>query len=199
MTKLDFIDAITQCYSALGKQISDSTIALFCRVLETSNVSYDDACNGLMLHMSDPDQGMFAPTPAHIVRMIRPANVEDYEAARAFGIVWEAIATCGHHRSPVFEDPRISHCIRAMGGWLSLCDVRTDQQGVLRGQFTRAFKGIPSDVKPVALDSTSGQAKMIGNANASHLPSIETGAKKAAITSLAKAKRIDSEPDMMGK
>lgn len=91
-----------------------------------SRWSLDEVVGAIEAHMSNPDTGRFAPTPADIVRLLIGGGSDDL-AQLAWSRVERAIRVIGPWQSIWCDDPLILLTIRDMGGWVRLCATESER------------------------------------------------------------------------
>lgn len=101
--------------------------------------SLDDIRQGLSRHIGDPDQGQFMPKPADIIRNI-DGNTQT-QAELAWTKVDQAIRRVGPWQTVVFDDPIIHAVIADMGGWVHLCNVKTEEYPFRHNEFSKRYRG----------------------------------------------------------
>lgn len=79
-----------------------------------------DISLALTSHLSDPENGRFAPKPADILRYLTLSA--ETAALKAWTKIDKTIRQVGRERSVVFDDPLIHAVIDEMGGWIKLCE-----------------------------------------------------------------------------
>ena len=99
---------------------------------------FDSIKNAFNKHAVDPDQGMFSPKPAHIVKILEGNRVD--RAMLAWGKVLGAIQSAGSYTDVCFDDPIIHAVIRDMGGWPKVCGVLTNELSFFQHQFTQSYR-----------------------------------------------------------
>tara|TARA_R110002012_G_scaffold14850_3_gene60492 strand:+ start:1437 stop:2081 length:645 start_codon:yes stop_codon:yes gene_type:complete len=102
-----------------GKTPSDSATKIVFRALQ--KYSFGDIQRGIEKHMIDPDNGMFAPKPADVVR-----NVDGPKADRGIKALMKAEEAARQYGRNVtgicFDDPIIHRTIQDFGGWAKFYD-----------------------------------------------------------------------------
>jgi hypothetical protein len=67
--------------------------------------------------------GSYRPTPGDVRKAVLDlARGERLDAGLAWAEVWDAIRFEGRHRQPAWSDPLIADAVRAVGGFVFLCD-----------------------------------------------------------------------------
>ena len=121
----DFANLLKIISTNYNKQLSTDQTDLF--KFMAKQHGFNKFYNAMLAHMSEPEDGMFFPTIAHISKHINGTakqNSKDIEF-KAQG-QWEmsvmrAVTKCGSYRTPDFKDPITSACIVAAGGWPAIC------------------------------------------------------------------------------
>jgi hypothetical protein len=84
----------------------------------------------------------FMPSPSELRELAGEARPED-RAALAWEVVLRAISEIGGYKSPDFDDPYINGTIKILGGWVSLCDQKIDEQDrFTRANFCKTYAGL---------------------------------------------------------
>ena len=104
------------------------------------HLTLDEVCQGLNLHVRNPDTGMFLPKPADIIRHIDGSG--DTQAKVAWSHVDKAIREEGAWTSVEFPDePRIHAVISDMGGWIKLCSTTEQEYPFKQNEFEKRYRG----------------------------------------------------------
>ena len=137
--------------------------------------------SAMIKHMSEPDDGMYFPTMAHISKHINGTTKQNHEELefKAQGqwqmSVMRAISEVGSHRTPTFNDPVTAACIVAAGGWVKLCGLTSEQLGWHGKEFvknyanysTRPLDQLPDkiagreDIQKLKIESSEGMKSII--------------------------------------
>lgn len=132
------------------------------RLYFTALADYDiDAVvDAFSRHVNDPDQGMFMPKPAHIVKLI-DGNSEENELhsktkaeLQWAGSVMKAMKELGSYGSPKFKDPITAAAINRIGGWLSICHCDTESMKWKQRDFINAYSDIEKVNDPHLLENS---------------------------------------------
>jgi len=99
-----------------------------------------DISSALSRHVIDPDHGQFPPKPADVVRLIDGGG--DGKALAAWSKVDKALRHVGGWRSVCFDDPLIHACIADMGGWITLCETKTDELPFRQQEFAKRYRAL---------------------------------------------------------
>ena len=101
-----------------------------------ADLTVEQVERGIRCYMRDPTTKF--PTPAEIRRY---AGVED-RAETAWDAVRRAIGSAGAFASVTFDDQLVNAAVRAIGGWIDLCDTRPDEMKWRRRDFIEAYDRI---------------------------------------------------------
>lgn len=84
------------------------------------------------------------PSPAAVRQYAGVAGLtsEKLKADAAWQVVRAHISRSGAYLSVEFDDPAINAAIRAIGGWVSLCDTLTSELHWKEKEFRRAYEAI---------------------------------------------------------
>lgn len=123
------------------------------------NISIDNFEAAVYAHIADPDQGMFIPKPANIMRHINGTEKEnsqalDDKAILAWAFVLKEISRLGSYRTFKSDDPAIISAIRDLGGWIKLCGATQNELTWIKKEFIGHYKaltnsGATGDSKPL--------------------------------------------------
>lgn len=145
--KSKFHKMLIATWNAKEKRIEPDQVHLFFEVLK--NYTLEEVKYGLYAHLANPDGGQFLPMPADIIRNILDKRKESIpqslNAARAWGLVMEAIRSVGSYGSPTFGSYAIHKAIRAIGGWQKLCLTPEKHLSFLQKDFERMFEEYSRD------------------------------------------------------
>lgn len=101
--------------------------------------------NAVYQHIQDPDQGMFSPKPANIMKFIKGTekqiaqSIED-QAELAWHVIEGEIKRVGSWGSLKMEDKQALAAVKAIGGWQKLCSLTTDKMTWAHKEFIAAYK-----------------------------------------------------------
>lgn len=118
----------------------------------------------LTAHLSDPQQGQFAPKPADVVRHIE--GTPDDAAMEAWHKVDQALRRVGYGPALVFDDPKIHQVLTEMGGFAQFGRATEQDMQFLRNTFCKRYASLraPSDYPPaIAGWHTDGERIFIGD------------------------------------
>lgn len=122
------------------KKISPALIQIWWKIFESQE--YQVIADAISRHVTNPDNGMFFPKPADIIRIISGSSLD--AAYIAWTSVNKAVRTIGTYRSVIFEDKLIHVVLQAMGGWIFLGE-RTEQEWpFIEKEFLERYRGIRS-------------------------------------------------------
>jgi hypothetical protein len=85
----------------------------------------------------------FFPVPADIIEAM--GSGEEAKALEAWGALEEATRRVGRYGRVQFEDGKISHVVRLMGGWDAVCQWRINDLDFRRKEFIGAYKASRAD------------------------------------------------------
>ena len=129
----ELLDAVSEQY----KPISDGAKALYWQGL----VDFDLLAikQAMFRHIRNPDNGMFMPKIADIVRMLQGSTQDS--ALAAWAKVDQAVRRVGTQSSVVFNDPLIHKVLQDMGGWLGLGQKSEDDWPFVAKEFENRYRG----------------------------------------------------------
>jgi hypothetical protein len=88
-------------------------------------------------HLEDPEQGMYFPKIAHLMKYLQ-VTVQT-QALIAWGTVLEAVRGLGSYGNPGFNDPVIAQAIRCMGGWKAFCQFKESELSFKQREFVDLY------------------------------------------------------------
>jgi len=96
-------------------------------------------------HMADPDQGMFSPKPANIMKFITGTTKQNEQALEdkaelAWHVIEGEIRRIGSYGSLKMEDKQALAAVQALGGWKHLCSLTSDQMVWAHKEFVSAYQ-----------------------------------------------------------
>lgn len=187
--KNEFRFSLIATYEMYNKDISDAFIALFCKVLEASGISYTDAMQALEKHIVDPTAGKYPPKPADIVQQIKGNDNSGYKA-------WEhVLKACktqnAVYTGVVFSDLKITEAIKMLGGWIQFYE---DVQHSLRVNDPWVRKNFIDVYK-----TATGQTKQIAEGrgmNGKRIAPIQIGNPESCAVILAASRQLESKAEL---
>jgi len=130
---------IEKHYSSVtnGERYEDYHADMIKSFLDSKGIDYSEAGKRVILNHSKnfrslPDIALFNK----VFETVDKANVE-VEAAKAYALLEKKSY---RYASIAIEDPRISHALQAIGGWMNFCDRTTEEAPFMRKGFIAAFK-----------------------------------------------------------
>lgn len=190
--KRQFAEIWTAAWNLYGKDVTKPILQMCFNAL--IGYSIDEVSAGLSKHVQNPDSGQFAPKPADVVKHIGGGT--DDRALLAWTKVERAVRCVGPYRSVAFDDPYVHSVIADMGGWIYLCEVKSDDDLMWRGkEFQRRYRGClinppaeyPKRLTGIAEQGngkqklTSNNLALIGNSDVA-LNVMKQGVKALALT-----------------
>lgn len=135
--KADFRDIMMATMDVYSKDVSKEVLRLWFAALEPYSLAEVRA--GFSRYIKSTESGSFPPKPADIIRMIEGSSSD--RGMIAWATVHEAIVRVGSYRSVCFDDPIIHLCIEAMGGWVTLCGMSTEDMPFRAADFAKRYRG----------------------------------------------------------
>ena len=110
-------------------------------------------------HMADPDQGMFSPKPANIMKFISGTTKQNDQAVKdkaelAWHQVMDKIQRVGSYGSLSLDDKQAIAAVKAIGGWNKVSLATYDQITWMKKEFMLAYdtyENTPLDRLPSSL------------------------------------------------
>jgi hypothetical protein len=139
MTFLEMTALIEKHYSSVtnNERYEDYHADMIKSFLDSKSIDYSEAGKRVILNHSKnfrslPDIALFNK----VFETVDKANVE-VEAAKAYALLEKK--SCANV-SIAIEDPRLSHALQAVGGWLRFCHRLVDEEKWIKKDFIAAFK-----------------------------------------------------------
>ena len=130
----ELLDHVSEQY---GKPLSVGAKMLYWQgLIEFDLSAVKDA---LGRHLRNPDNGMFMPKIADVVRMLQGTSQDS--ALIAWAKVDQAVKQVGTGQSVVFDDPIIHRVLQEMGGWLSLGTKQNNEWPFVSKEFENRYRG----------------------------------------------------------
>lgn len=156
----EFTVALADSYALYGRKLAPGSAVLFCRALQARGIEPIDAGHALAQHIADPERGQYAPRPADLIAQLVGTSEQHADAAAtAWADLLEAARRYGAYRSIQINDPRMAAGLRAVGGWVELCQATADQRNVMQATFRRAYVDAsrrPVNAEPVLMSGRHG-------------------------------------------
>lgn len=130
----ELLDHISEQY---GKPLSVGAKMLYWQGLIEFDLSAVKEALGR--HLRNPDNGMFMPKIADVVRMLQGTSQDS--ALIAWAKVDKAVRQVGTGQSVVFDDAIIHRVLQEMGGWLSLGSKTNDEWPFVAKEFENRYRG----------------------------------------------------------
>ena len=133
----EFCEVLDHVSEQYGKQLSAGVKMLYWQGLEEFDLSA--VRQALSRHLKNPDNGMFMPKIADVVRMMQGTTQDS--ALIAWAKVDKAVRQVGTGSSVVFDDAIIHRVLQEMGGWLSLGNKSEDEWPFVAKEFENRYRG----------------------------------------------------------
>lgn len=96
-------------------------------------------------HTLDPDQGMFFPKPAHLMRHItgtikQNQQAVDDKAELAWSQIMGEVQNKGPYSPLEIDDGQAVAAVKAMGGWIKLCGMTYEQMVWAKKEFFSIYE-----------------------------------------------------------
>jgi hypothetical protein len=164
-----FAELLYQLGKDYGKEISESSSENYWNTWKC--FEWADVKKAVEKHLGDPDTAKFMPKPGDIVRWI--VGSSETRALQAWSKVTSAISRVGSYESVIFDDLIIHSVIDVLGGWIKLCQSKTDNFPFIARDFQKhyiAFLNNPPPEFPTQLlgRMPSEQPVLIGHKKLSY-------------------------------
>lgn len=141
--KKKFAEVLTIAAEATGFQMSDSTYKTYWAIL--NRLSIEDFELAISKHLLDPNDGMFFPKPANIMKQLEGTTKQKEQSLESRAeIAWQTvegeISRIGSYGALELEDCLALASVRAMGGWKYLCSLTMDKMTWARKEFISSYK-----------------------------------------------------------
>lgn len=123
--------------SLYGRELSRDLLAIYWQALAPYDLA--QVRRALDRHVRNPDAGQYMPKPADLLRMLDGTPTD--AAMSAWAKVERAIRLVGGNESVVFDDPLIHRCIADLGGWIRLCETKTEDMPFRARDFQTMYAG----------------------------------------------------------
>lgn len=133
----DFCELLGVVSEQYGKPISEGAKILYWQGL--IDFEFSAVQQALYRHVRNPDNGMFMPKIADIVKMLQGSTQDS--ALNAWAKVDKAVRQIGTGSTVVFDDPIIHRVLQDMGGWLSLGHRSEDEWPFVAKEFENRYRG----------------------------------------------------------
>jgi hypothetical protein len=120
-----------------GKPISEGAKILYWQGL--LDFEFAAVQQALYRHIRNPDNGMFMPKIADIVRMLQGSTQDS--ALAAWAKVDQAVRKVGTQVSVAFDDQLIHKVLQDMGGWLGLGQKTENDWPFVAKEFENRYRG----------------------------------------------------------
>lgn len=134
-----FAEAISRVFLHYNQEVTTTQLETFWNALKKHPIEL--VTGALNAHVHHPDEGRFAPKIANILRAI-DGGIEE-RATYAWTLVDQGVRRAGYYRDVIFEDPIIHHIIDRMGGWMDICQTRTEDDFKFKGvEFVKNYRSM---------------------------------------------------------
>lgn len=133
----DFCELLGVVSEQYGKPISEGAKVLYWQGL--IDFEFPAVQQALFRHVRNPDNGMFMPKIADIVKMLQGSTQDS--ALNAWAKVDKAVRQVGTGSTVVFDDPIIHRVLQDMGGWLGLGRRSEDEWPFVAKEFENRYRG----------------------------------------------------------
>lgn len=128
---------LTGCADVYDREVSHAAMSIWWNILKAFDVEAVE--RAFKAHVADPDTGRFMPTPACIVGRVMGGS--EAIAVDAWSKVLRGIKQAGGYRTVAFDDCLIHAVIESLGGWVRLCETRSDELPFRRKDFIATYIG----------------------------------------------------------
>jgi hypothetical protein len=109
------------------------------------NYSIDEVEKAFISHLLDPDQGMFFPKPANIVKQLSGTSKQQEQAVEgraeiAWNVILGEMSRIGSYGSLKLDDRQALASVTAVGGWKKICSQTHDQLVWVKKEFISCYE-----------------------------------------------------------
>lgn len=146
--KKQFAEILAMAAEATGYQITDTTYKTYWALLK-DKMDIEQFSNAIQGHLFDPQEGMFFPKPANLIKQLTGTRKEqeqtlEDQANLAWACVEDNIHKVGSWGSPKIDDGFALAAIKSMGGWVYICSLTKDKLTWAKKEFVAAYKSYSS-------------------------------------------------------
>ena len=140
--KKRFAEIMTITGEMFDKKISTTLIKTYFKML--SGYSIEQVGAAFQSHLLDPDQGMFFPKPANIVKQLAGTTKQqdqdiECRAELAWAVIMGEMSRIGSYGTLNLEDRQAMAAVSAVGGWKKLCAQTFDQLVWVKKEFVSCY------------------------------------------------------------
>lgn len=146
----NFSKLINDVFSFYEKPVTDGALQIWWNALRSKD--FDAISRAFSAHVSNPDNGQFAPKPANIIKLMDGSTLDN--AYTAWTKVEDSIRKIGPYESAVFDDPIIHKVISDMGGWMTMCEVTDHDLPFRAKEFENRYQGYKSRKEEISAPKT---------------------------------------------
>jgi hypothetical protein len=141
--KKKFAEIMVTTGEMFDKKITKSLMQTYFTVL--SEHSIELVSKAFQSHLTDPEQGMFFPKPANIIKFINGTSKQNEQALDdkselAWHVIEGEIRRIGSHTSLRMEDRQALAAVKAIGGWKKICGLTISELTWAHKEFVAAYK-----------------------------------------------------------
>lgn len=141
--KAKFRELMVIAAEATNYQLTDSTLKTYWALL--SELSIEQFEMAIHKHLLDPEQGMFFPKPANIMKQVIGTNKQQEQAVKdtaeqAWHAIQGEIRRIGSYGTLKLENKQALAAVKALGGWKHICSLSSDQLVWAHKEFTAAYE-----------------------------------------------------------
>lgn len=131
---MELLDIVSEQY---GKTLSVGAKTLYWQGLQDFDLSA--VKQALFRHVRNPDNGMFMPKIADVIKMLQGSTQDS--AMSAWAKVDKTVRHKGTYVDVVFDDPLIHRVLHDMGGWIALGQKNEDEWPFVAREFENRYRG----------------------------------------------------------
>ena len=140
--KKRFKSAVTMIATNYDAEFSNEKIVMWWKLF--NQFSIDEFEAAVLAHIIDPDEGMFQPKPAHIIKRMsgsskqNTANTEE-RAEIAWADIYGQIGRVGPYKAPDISDKQALAAVKGVGGWVYLCGLTSEELVWKKREFVSLY------------------------------------------------------------
>lgn len=142
MTKSEFAESMAVITITLDRPMPSERMAAYFQLLQ--DIPEDDFSRGVRQLLNDRVYSNI-PSPAELRQAAQGTRAgidHQARALRAWQSVTEAFSKAGSYRSVTFSDPLVNATVRAVGGWVELCECENREIDFKQRDFLKHYAAL---------------------------------------------------------
>ena len=155
--KSRFKTALTMIANTYDVEFRNDKIVMWWKLFNRHDIDQFEAA--VLAHITDPDEGMFNPKPAHIIKRMNGSSKQNKESTEeraeiAWADIYGQIGRIGPYKAPNVADKQALAAVKGVGGWVYLCSLTTEELVWKKKEFVSlydTYENTPLDRLPSSL------------------------------------------------